>query len=195
MKLIQKYINDDIIRGGYCYLNNDVKGKVIKDVKFLSFNRLYSRIILLFYTEGLINIPKDDAKKIEYYLELTKLDDNARIFINGYFGRCNFNIRNKISSYCYLMIEDIIKRNNNIIYADTDSIFYIGDNICLYGIDIPFEIAKIDYILFERIKYYLFCDKKMNEFKVKGPKRDNKINEYMSNIKREIRNDKLKLIL
>lgn len=195
MKLIQKYIDYNLKKGGYVYLNNSIKGEILKNVKCLSFSKLYARIILLFYKEALIDIPEDDALKVEYYLSLTKLDDNAKMFINGYYARYDFNSQNKISSYCYLMLEDIVKKNNNIIYADTDGVYYTGDKIDLFDIDIPVnEIEEFDYISFIRIKCYVSHSKKTNEFKINGI-RNTSTDKYKSEIKQEIRNDKLEVIL
>lgn len=196
MKLIHRYIDNFPTMGGYCYLDNDIKGKLIKNVKYLSFSNMYIRIILMFYKNGIINIPEIDAKDIEYILNLDKIDTGSLVFINSYFGKLHYDERIKISNYGYLMCNDIIKNNNNIVYIDTDSIFYIGDNIDLLDIDMPFSIKKMDYIIFDNTKKYIYYNKNTNEFKTNGlnynsEKMYNRVNEYLSLIKKEIRNDKL----
>ena len=210
--MIERYIDRLNVKmgspwiGSYIWMNDSISGVIFKDVKMLSFFKIYPIIMMQFYKEGLIDIPKNDAKKMENYLNNTHLikDDSDRLFVNGYYGKITNDDRLNISCYLCLMYNEILSKNKNIIYIDTDIIYYTGEEIDLFDIDLPHEIIKeIDYFVILNKKRYIKYNSKKCIFEEKGFGRNTtpfKYNvpiadKYISEIRTLIRNDKLEKIL
>lgn len=220
MKLIERYKSqlphkgDDLI-GGYNWIDNVVIDKLIHNVRVLNFDMpFYTKLILQFHKEGLIDIGTKDADRIENYLnniKVLKNDVPMRTFINSYFGRLKDIDKNKITQYTWLMYNEILQINENILYIDTDMIFFTGDNINMFDINIPYSIdTKFDYLIMNGKKRYVAYDSQARckqeglqnpgfitrGFNSVGKGRNiNKSEEYISTIKQVMRSDKLDLIL
>jgi len=202
--MIQRYIDrlgEKGSGGFFVWLDYSMSCKILKNVKVLCFNKLYPTILMILYKKGIINIPEDDAKKMDHYLNNIDLikDDIDRMFVNGYYSKIDIDGRYKISYYAYLMYEEILEKNENIIYIDTDSIYYI-DNIDLFDIDLPFKIEELDYFVIANKKRFVQYNSKKCIFEEKGFGRkttglSTKSDKYISEIRAEIRSDKLEKIL
>lgn len=144
--------------GSKCSLNEDDKCVIFKDIKELTFTREY----LINLIEYFIKI---DYKPISELLSdeiIENIKKYNRREINGkelkyydQFQICLSSVNQYLSQY----FNDMISLNKeNIVYIDTNSIFYIND-IDIIDIPIPFEIKYYKYGFFvSKQKYVLVND-------------------------------------
>jgi hypothetical protein len=193
MKLIERYkldVDNPKGNGGFVWINSLFIEILTSDVKMLTFESLYSSLIVRLYDGGYI--PKSEERQIEkikYYLDnktVLKLTDTnkyeeLRVFTNGYYGRLGYwnkNLSDLVTQYTYQMWEDILDRNKTsnkitIVYIDTDRIFFKGD-LDLFDIDFKYEIENIDQIYFKRVKQYIISKDGLiskRGYHIKGPKK------------------------
>jgi hypothetical protein len=223
MKLIEKYkdkianLEDkDYIRSGFCWVNEDYKEILLEDINRLSFNSLYSNIIVGLYDSGYIdNKESSNIERIRYFLENketikeVEIYKNERLFVNSYFGILYKKYKdsaNMIMKLLYLFYLDFIRDNkDSIVYINVDEIFYKG-NINV-DIGIEFIIEKVDYLQVNaKGKYITYME---GELKLRGYRtrvknaqegsfayRESVIGDEMKNkIISRIREDKLNKIL
>lgn len=211
MKLIKRYVEklpsrsptegtDRCISSGMCWIDEEIIGKVLTDIKMLDFDNLYSKISVGLFNEGLV--PQSELKnieKIQTYLE-TK-DQNLRTFCNSYFlylHKIDINIPSNIVDYVKFMMEEI-KENNDVIYVDTDRIFYRGD-IDLLDIKLTHSNElTFDYLIMSAKKRYIYYNESNGGFFVRGYAHSNfwkkKSIEGIDKIKQRRREDRLDEIL
>ena len=69
--MIERYIDRLNVKmgspwiGSYIWMNDSISGVIFKDVKMLSFFKIYPIIMMQFYKEGLIDIPKNVLTDVE----------------------------------------------------------------------------------------------------------------------------------
>jgi hypothetical protein len=222
MKLIEKYkdkianLEDkDYIRCGFFWVNEDYKEILLEDINRLSFNSLYSNIIVGLYDSGYIdNKESSNIERIRYFLENketikeAEIYKNERLFVNSYFGILYKKYKdsaNMIMKLLYLFYLDFIEDNkDSIVYINVDEIFYKGNvNV---DIGIGFIIENVDYLQVNaKGKYISYME---GELKLRGYRtvknatqgsfayrNDVIVNEIKNKIISRIRESKLNKIL
>jgi len=214
MKLLEKYqIKVDLENiktyGGYNYINPHIKEVPLKNVMKLNFNSLYPNIICGLVESELHETAKESVKKslegfkenFEYFDSnkgILKLNDpqkyqELKTNINSFYGKLGFlsstdmapNYPGFVIEYLRHYYDDLLKRNQNVLYIDTDTIFYAGE-IDLLGFNIPYDVESIDYIMFSEKKRYVMLK---DEIVTRGYHKN--AQEAISILKRYIRNDKI----
>lgn len=168
MKLIKDFINkiDQDKRsplswtnfGGFCWIGDNIKGKLFKDINILSFTKLYPMLIVLMCEDNII-----EDKSVLILKELLNKNKDDRtldesIFINSYYYSLDVDNRYRVSTYTKLMMEYILFLNKNIIYIDTDMIFYTGDELNMGDVDLPNTQCKFDYLIMDGRKKYVIYE-------------------------------------
>lgn len=213
MKLESKYLSkidlDNIKNvGGFNWLCPLAKGVCLKNIKQIQFRGLYSNIICGIVDSGLHKKANDGLQKslesfknkYEYFEKnrsTIKLDPqkykNYKTSINSFYGTLGFlsktykspNYSGFVTEYLTYYYDELLEKNNSILYIDTDTIFYAGE-IDLLGIDVSYSTDSIDYILFDSVKRYTMLKE---EIITRGLFKDPK--EAISLLRTYIRQDKL----
>ena len=164
--------------GGFCWANDVFIDKILEDVNTLDYVSLYPNIVVMLYDEGFVDKSEsENIEKIRYFLnnrkdlklDIAKYSD-YKTFVNAYFGYLNnrnIKINSELSKgliisalICYytkLLYEETLEINQNIIYIDTDRIFYIGD-INLGDIDLESTKNRFDVLIMKQKKRYVAYD-------------------------------------
>ena len=190
------------------YLDDINKGKLHKDLICVSLNGLYPNIILQLYDNFVIDINKESAYKIRWFLKnkstLKSVSTNEygewKIFINSFFGKkLNKQEQIFVTEYINLFYEDLIKEfQDDIIYIDCDMLFIKPKPIILEWIkklDIPFDYIESPYFWIESKKRLIYAlnngeiESKGFSYKRESLLERKKVIEDI--IKSEMRNDKL----
>ena len=175
-------IQIDINIGGLVLIN--AKSTFISNVAKISLSSLYPNIIKLFYINGKI----DDCDMYSYlvenkniikdYLETEEEKLMFRLIINYKFGILHLQNNDsvwEITAFARQLFNEIINidKYNDIIYIDTDTIFYYN-NEDFYNKMVEF-INDLFIIDNDGISTYLFLDKKkyveikdVNSIRMKG---------------------------
>jgi hypothetical protein len=214
MKLIEKYssridIQNIKTRGGYNWLNPQVKNIPLKNVIQLQFINLYPNIISGIVESGLhLDASDGIVKTLENYKNQFDYFNNNRMSIknnpeeyknykttiNSFYGKLGFlsqidkspNFAGFVTEYLRYYYDDLLKRNSGaILYVDTDTIFYAGD-VDLMDFNVPYDTEVIDYIFFSDLKKYVMAK---DEIISKGYHKN--AQEAIDLLKRYIRNDKI----
>jgi DNA polymerase elongation subunit (family B) len=214
MRLIKKYYEDLDIdnlekKAGFNYLNPNFKDIVLKNVIELSFTSLYPNIIC-----GIANSPLYYHASPKFQRELQTFQNTLSYFnknryrlkisdpprykqlktdVNSFYSNLQYYhkfLKEKdYASFvtCYLrnFYTHLLKENANIIYIDTDIIYYI-DSINLLGFDNPNTQENCEYIMFEGLKKYVM---KKEEIVAKGYLKN--AQEALDVFKKYIRNEKI----
>lgn len=152
------------------YLNTLYYEKVCLNIKLLTFNSLYPTILIKLIDNNIIKMENNNYYTIFKYLYVNrtkfKTSNNyivVKLFINYFYGILAGDERhyNKINCknfhhfdyYKYLLYNTIKKQlNDDLIYFDTDVIYYKGDHQFNFGI--PFEIEDVqEFLIFRKKKY------------------------------------------
>ena len=179
-----KSANTSRFLGGFVWIDESFKGQLFEEVDVFEFINLYPNIICLLYDEGFkLEGELENINKIKYYLQnrnQLRIDDNQkyieyRTFVNGYYGYLAkpYNPVNSyphhapkiegiiictlVCEYMYMIYDELLENNSNILYIDTDSIFHVG-NMKLPDISLPFEKSGRIDIIFEGKKKYVLYD-------------------------------------
>ena len=212
MNLIKKYkdnlkvkLTDDTstYKSGVVILNVD--SYVISGVTRIEFEKLYPNLLVSMYDEGIINhlkISKDIIGKIKLYIDG---DASLREYSNSIWIKelraVTPILFDAFYQYMIQYYTDIIKVNKNLIYIDTDMMFFEGIPDLL-DINIPYITKNIDHIIFKGLKRYGFVID--NEISLRGfhpyirqtgYKLDSHQNEIRSSLETIIRDKKLESIL
>jgi len=175
----------DIKDRANCWLEDNHKEILYRDLTLIDFNSLYPHIITQLYNKGLI--PESEEKYInkikfllENRLEIKENDPDEyyelRKFTNAYWGNLlrRYHPKNAqyVTDYLYNFYLDLIGDNpDNIVYADCDMIFInnINDNILnkIKALDIPYNTGNIEYFYIENKKKLCYTDEN-NFIKTKG---------------------------
>ena len=191
MKLAKEYsdkltINSNINDPNYCHgvvhLNENKSKQILKDVNVIEFNYLYFNIIVGLYDNNMFGgkytteverirnflTNRESYKKLNNYTYTSEL-----VFSNSFFGvliKNDIEFAELISQYAKIMWNDIQSNNNSddIIYIDTDMIFYKNDlNIRYINSEyFPYETKKLSYLWMEGKKKYVYLHD--NKIKSKG---------------------------
>lgn len=214
MKLIEKYVNninldglDGPYYGSFIWIDELNKGMIHKNIKCIEFESLYQNLLIYFHDSGLlksynINIDIEIINKIRYFIDNKKtLPDSYRIesnelFSNLLFDRNSRKIIGIFTKYMKQYYKEIIEYNrDNILYIDTDQVFYIND-INMIDINLPYNNLNIDLFIYDRIKKY--CIIKDGIFKMKGIREKDKYkSKIVLSVKKseKIKNYKLNTLL
>ena len=198
----KKYLDPDFDGRGYHYINNDVRGIVLEDVDITIFPSMYINILFDLHDNDVLNldIEKSDINRLSYFLNnrysIRKSDPekykSEKSFMNSYFPKIANSCREigKFYHYIHLLLNDIVEKNPNIIYVDTDQIFHIG-NININGVCLKTDSDKFDFIVIEGVRKYI-SSTLLSEINSKGYLRSiEKQNEIIGNIRSHIRNKKI----
>lgn len=205
MNIISKYLNKST-NAGFCKLR--LFGHIDGPITKVYLKNIYNHLILLFFDEGLIN---QSEMGREIFIEmLKKLDltpDKLRellikdevihhklLFI---ISKLDITLACKISGYLFTLLKQYYFINKNIIYIDTDTIYFNGDTYDNYfdSIEIPYEKSYLDSIYFIREKSYIYSDGfNISYFGIKHYEIVN-YNHIVSKMKSKIRENKINLIL
>ena len=200
------------MRGGYCELNEEIKGRVVEDVIEISFNSLYPNLLLYLYDNGIldkfdIKVPDDIITKLtKIYRDGTQSQN--KLWINSLWTKelrpITFRMFELFYQYMSMFYTDIIANiPYNWLYIDTDVMFIVGDNELFRKMmkDVPFPVCgcRVEvrpFIFFEAKKKYVVADSSM-VLKEKGFSSRNPLRkeEIVSIMKTHIRNRRLDDIL
>jgi len=173
------------IIGSKIELNPSYKELVCHNINKLSFKYFYPKIIEFLIKKNLITLENKYFYPFTYVLNNVekihqndnKLKISINLFLNYLYGyiitnneKFKINCENKeniIFFVNYVMDELYNKLGLNVIYCDTDEIYYGGDKkIPTYLIkeifvdyDIPYDIEKIDNCIFFERKKYIIANK------------------------------------
>lgn len=161
-------------RGGYCMLNEEIKGRVVEDVIEISFNSLYPNLLLYLYDNGIldkfgIKVPDDIITKLtKIYRDGTQSQN--KLWINSLWTKelrpITFRMFDLFYQYMSMFYTDIIANiPYNWLYIDTDVMFIVGDDELFRKMmrDVPFPVCgcKVDvrpFVFFEAKKRYVIAD-------------------------------------
>lgn len=156
--LLKKYTDQLIIGENKfahrCYCNPNHEKIILQNVNQISFKDMYPNLIVKLsdyiaidykwlkpLKNALINRDRTDIKQNEFvnssYLKLYNTDKDT----------CDL-----LTQYTRLFYEDII--NDNTIYVDVDTIYYIGD-LDLSYLQLPYETHKVDIFYLHSMKRYM----------------------------------------
>lgn len=200
------------MRGGYCELNEEIRGRVVEDVIEISFSSLYPNLLLYLYDNGILD--KFDIKVTDDIItKLTKIyrdgtQSQNKLWINSLWTRelrpITFRMFELFYQYMSMFYADIIANiPYNWLYIDTDVMFIVGDNELFRKMmkDVPFLVCgcRVDvrpFVFFEAKKKYVIADSALL-LKEKGFSSRNTLRkeEIVSIMKTHIRNRKLDDIL
>lgn len=152
------------------YLNDYYKEKICRNIKSLTFYSFYPALLVKLVDNNIIHINNMNYYMVFKYLYInrkwfknTDVYHIVRSLINTFYGMLISDKIKTISSddfyhfdkYKSLMFHDIKnKLNNDLIYIDTDKIYYI-DNNYEFEYNIPFEIENTKEFLIFRAKKYI----------------------------------------
>ena len=234
MKLLDKYFakidfTSKNLDGGFFWMNSEIKNKPLKDIKKIDFNSLYANI-----TTGLVNrgihLSERDSVKIsldgfkdlfesfESDKHTLKVNNPSRYgelkaSINSFIGSLFFlsrtemslNYSSFITQYLKYFYQDLLENNKNILYIDTDSIFYSGE-IDLLDFNVDYTQEKFEYILFVEERRYVtytkgiyktfgsWSKKKYESFEVQLRRSSSVEKEAIDLLKRYIRENKIEVL-
>jgi len=188
------------------FLNDSYVGRVIGDLNRLSFNHLYPNLIFQLYSNGFIDLDKETADILEYFLSNSHLiDKNSSEYlyfkstINSIYGKLDFKYVSIMQKYLKLLYDDVLSdKNNNIVYLDCDIIYYIGDlnlhNLSGFKHDVISDV--ISYFVNLK-KYYQYIN---GSFRIIGLRMGNShesnlIEKIRSEFTKHLRNKKLEELL
>ena len=138
---------------GYIHYIPEYSNSIISDCNQLEFKTLYSCIIIQLWEYGIDFSPVKNLDKLKSHLENRPSDNEIeklsewKLFVNGFFGiiyRTDAELANLISGYAHQVLIELFNHNSNIIYMDTDAIYYTG-GINMLDIDLPYRINKLKY--------------------------------------------------
>lgn len=211
-KYLDRLENPTNMRGGYCVLNEEIKGRVVQDVIEISFTSLYPNLLLYLYDNGIldrfnIKVPDDVITKLTKILR-NGTQSQDKLWINSIWTRelrpITYNMFELFYQYMSMFYMDIIANiPYNWLYIDTDVMFIVGDNELFRKMmkDVPFLVCgcRVDvrpFVFFEAKKKYVIADSALL-LKEKGFSSRNTLRkeEIVSIMKTHIRNRKLDDIL
>lgn len=180
---------DAKLNGSYIRLKDEHKEKMYYDANIIEFTRIYPHIICKLYEREKIRFSptelgdlysfltynykkistdkrlKPHAKEIHHFLLYTTYALGA----NPYSSNYTFTNHDLVVDYSKETFHYIYTHYDNIMYIDTDSVYYIGDGkkICEYidWLEIPYTIDTT-MVYFYKLKNYI--ELYNGEVKVRG---------------------------
>lgn len=207
---------------GTVWLNPYFKQRLLTDVNIIEFTKMYPHIIVGLYDEGLLQGKQysDHIERIRSFLTIDRTTcdrgwySNEQAYVNSFYGnmyRFNRSDADLVTDYQHLLWNDIMSMNNqsDIMYIDTDIVLFQNNlledkssrvPLTLPEIILPFTRKIYDYLYIEKQKHYVYLDSEDRKIRYYGfrphiDKSNNKLNEIVSIIKSEQRNNKIELIL
>lgn len=203
-----KGIFDQEYRGSYYYTNRYCINILYRNIKKMDIDSMYANIIIDLYDNNILDkryINSKDIDKVKYYLSNRNTIKNEnpqkyielRTFTNSYYSKVyrysKYN-SNAIVNYAYNIIEHIHNNNkHSIIHIDTDVIHYNNDLI-LTDIDINYDIVDVPYYKILDVRRTIEVDKN-GKFKIRGYFKNKKAINEINEMKVEIREYNLELLL
>ena len=192
---------------GIIEINNEITFKIIEDLQEVSFNSLYTHLLIKFYDAGIfetngIKIKKSIINKVNKFFILGKNNSdyiNMKAWVNSIYN-------NELREYTPMIFElyrqymrqfwdDFIEDNQFVwLYVDTDCAFVSGGVKSLdliESIGIPFHLTHHEFFYLEAAKKYIIADS--GNIKIKGHRF--KPEEVIGIMKSKLRNKKIDLLL
>lgn len=183
---IKKEVKSDFnpMKSGFCYINENHKEKELDNLIEVSFNHLYSNLIIKLYKQNEIFF---NSVEFAYFYEFLLINYDSiksspninektliifRGIVNaffgysiGVFGRKSyyhfFGNSSLITTYTYPIYDKLTEKySDNIVYIDTDSFYFKNINIddindFLSDYDLPYIITTDISALFLNKKRYI----------------------------------------
>lgn len=176
--------NNNLILGSVIKLNDNYKDKLLYNVHKITFNKMYPNIISNLYEQGDIEFSIKEYGELYSFLvknytnikthndmvEYSKQSLNWLLNTifglsvnNEYQGRKSFLLYhsnpNNVTEYSKETFNYIFEMFDNIVYIDTDTIYYVGDNSNFIGfLNLLYLPYTIDYdcnVWFFKLKKYI----------------------------------------
>jgi hypothetical protein len=195
--------------GGYDWLNPFTKGILLEQAYEVTFVCLYPSIILKLRDNSFldhIDIPQEIYEKIQYFIDnrgtLKKNEINTYLelkkYVNSIFSKLgnekSYRIIGLISQYMYQFYDELIQKNeSNILYIDTDTIYFANKDYDMLDIDLVYDFDIVEMIVFEGRKKYAYVSN--DEIKTKGYGKPKYQEEVIKIIKEGLRNRKINNLL
>ena len=215
MKLNESYVNclkeldnpkfqSFIVDKKICYLPDNNRGKLYENITRIDFNSLYANIQIGLFNEGLIGKEwKDDIDRVKWFLKNRK---ELKSLPSGEYEKwkihCN-SLYDKIKSpyvveYVDMFYTDLIEKYGDlIIYNDVDILYLKIDKVSFESKewitelkDFKYDVEFINYLYLENRKKYVE-QKESGNINTKGFRDENKKQNLLNIIKREVRRRKL----
>ena len=179
--------------GAFCEKNEVYKEKVISNINYFTFNSYYGNIIRYLYQINMFKVSDDIIIPYSFIIkESDKINllsspeewSIFKLYKNFFYGylitsKKSISIESEgsenISFFSnWLMSELYSKIGQNMVYADTDSLYYIGDikhpkyimNNIFKNFDMPYQIKTLNsFICFGKKKYIEIND---GDIKLRG---------------------------
>jgi len=215
MKLNESYVNclkeldnpkfqSFIVDKKICYLPDNNRGKLYENITRIDFNSLYTNIQIGLFNEGLIGKEwKDDIDRVKWFLknrkELKLLPSGEyekwKIHCNSLYGKIKSSY---VVEYVDMFYTDLIQKYGDlIIYNDVDALYLKIDKVSFESKewitelkDFKYDIQFINYLYLEDKKKYIEQEESGN-INTKGFRDENKKQNLLNIIKREVRRRKL----
>jgi hypothetical protein len=215
MKLNESYVNclkeldnpkfqSFIVDKKICYLPDNNRGKLYENITRIDFNFLYANIQIGLFNEGLIGKEwKDDIDRVKWFLknrkELKSLPsseyEKCKIFSNSLYMKIKSPY---VVEYVDMFYTDLIEKYGDlVIYNDVDSLYLKIDKVSFESKewitelkDFKYDVEFINYLYLENRKKYVE-QKESGNINTKGFRDENKKQNLLNIIKREVRRRKL----
>lgn len=215
MKLNESYVNclkeldnpkfqSFIVDKKICYLPDNNRGKLYENITRIDFNFLYANIQIGLFNEGLIGKEwKDDIDRVKWFLknrkELKSLPsseyEKCKIFSNSLYDKIKSPY---VVEYVDMFYTDLIEKYGDlVIYNDVDSLYLKIDKVSFESKewitelkDFKYDVEFINYLYLENRKKYVE-QKESGNINTKGFRDENKKQNLLNIIKREVRRRKL----
>lgn len=215
MRLNESYVNclkeldnpkfqSFIVDKKICYLPDNNRDKLYENITRIDFNSLYANIQIGLFNEGLIGKEwKDDIDRVKWFLKNRK---ELKSLPSGEYEKCKIfsnSLYMKIKSpyvveYVDMFYTDLIQKYGDlIIYNDVDSLYLKIDKVSFESKewitelkDFKYDVEFISYLYLEDRKKYIEQEESGN-INTKGFRDENKKQNLLNLIKREIRRRKL----
>jgi hypothetical protein len=196
----QSFITDKKI----CYLPDNNRGMLYENITRINFNSFYTNIQIGLFNEGLIGKEwKEDIERVQWFLKNRK---ELKSIQSGEYEKwkihCN-SLYMKIKSpyvveYVDMFYTDLIEKYGDlIIYNDVDDLYLKIDKISFqtkeWIIELKefnYDVEFINYFYAEDLKRYIEQEES-GQINTKGFRDENKKENLLNIIKREVRRRKL----
>jgi hypothetical protein len=187
-----------------CYLPDNNRGVLYEDITRIDFNSLYANIQIELFNEGLIGEEwTDDIDRVRWFLKNRK---ELKSLSPGEYEKwkihCN-SLYMKIKSpyvleYVGMFYNGLIQKYDDlVIYNDVDILYLNIDKVSFKSKELVSELKDFEYDV-EFINYLYFEDRKKyieqeesGQINTKGFRDENKKQNLLNIIKREVRRRKL----
>jgi hypothetical protein len=215
MKLNESYVNclkeldnpkfqSFIVDKKICYLPDNNRVKLYENITRINFNSFYTNIQIGLFNEGLIGKEwKDDIDRVKWFIknrkELKSLPsseyEKCKIFSNSLYMKIKSPY---VVEYVDMFYTDLIEKYGDlVIYNDVDSLYLKIDKVSFESKewitelkDFKYDVEFINYLYLENRKKYVE-QKESGNINTKGFRDENKKQNLLNIIKREVRRRKL----